>query len=220
MQDREDAIDDWELQRTEPSSRAPREEADLPGCFHTDACAGYVVAAGLRQPSSIVTPPRHARVAGKKEKGSSAKGKKLELPPPPLPPSPPPPPDPAMRARAIASAEYVRPLRFMLPRMQLGFIAVCCDMAAHAKISGDNGKGFCSRILVEGGALFSFDGAPLEPTLSTPEEAELKHDSLEKCLVLQESFLKPVESAEGHLLLTVALPRSLHEVRITHIIAF
>lgn len=199
IQDEEAAASDWEHDQSPTSMLVPREETDLPGCAHADACAGYVMATALRP-----VAPR-----------SPLKVRRSDVPPPPLPPLP---PEDLVRAGAIARAtadrSYIRPLSFMLPRMKVGFISVCCDIPSH--FHPEKGQSDCVTLLVEGGALFTFDAASVEP-LSRPKSHRPQGS---KCVVLQERFSSPVHSAGGHLMISVALPRTLHMVRLTHVIAF
>ena len=102
----------------------------------------------------------------------------------------------------------------MLPRMKVGFISVCCDIPSH--FHPEKGQSDCVTLLVEGGALFTFDAASVEP-LSRPKSHRPQGS---KCVVLQERFSSPVHSTGGHLMISVALPRTLHMVRLTHVIAF
>lgn len=200
---------DWEYEQSGVSTLVPRAELSLPGCAHSDACAGYAIAPHARPAKT--QPDKSTRRDLPRQPGAASKA------PPPMPP----PPLFDARRAAIATAEaekaYIRPLAFMLPRMQRGFIAVCCDAANHAPKMRN--KDDCAKRMIYGGARFTFDGGVLEP-LPRDERHGLEPHGMAKCVNLQEKFSTPVHSAEGHLMITVALPRNLHDVRITHVIAF
>ena len=88
------------------------------------------------------------------------------------------------------------PIFFRLPRMDLGFIAVCCK-----------GK-TCGQYLLDNNVTAWFDGRRMTP-----------HKTLfGKCIEIQPSFEGPVEDTDGHLVLGLQVPPSSDDVIVSHVV--